>query len=141
MEAILEPNNVHIVVVDDDLIIQMLHKRLVQKEGLHEAPIGCNNGQSALTFLVDRFTGDSVFVVLLDINMPIMNGWELLDKLHEKDVDNRNIIVVMVTSSVDPVDKIKAQNYQNVVGFIEKPLNPSSIKQIKEIPQVAKLLA
>ncbi len=118
----------------------MLHKRLVQKEGLHPSPQSCDNGESALKLMGNTCTVDSKCILLLDINMPVMNGWELLDKLHEHDDTSRKIVVVMVTSSVDPVDRIKAQKYQNVVGFVEKPLSPLIIKKIKEIPQVAELL-
>lgn len=138
-EANLEASNIQVLIVDDDLIIQLLHKRLVQKEGLHVSPEACDNGESALKLMDSKCTEDAICVVLLDINMPVMNGWEFLEKIHQNEEFSRKIIVVMVTSSVDPVDKIKAQNYQNVVGFVEKPLNPSSIKQIKEIPQVASL--
>ena len=62
-----------------------------------------------------------VFLIVLDINMPVMNGWEFLDKLNTIAIKPL-VKVIIVTSSIDSSDKDKAKEYDQVFEFMEKPL-------------------
>jgi CheY-like chemotaxis protein len=62
-----------------------------------------------------------IHFVVLDINMPVMDGWGLLDII-EADFDKK-IEIIMVTSSVDQGDKDKAASYSKIIDFLEKPFS------------------
>jgi CheY-like chemotaxis protein len=68
--------------------------------------------------------------------MPILNGWEFLDSIQRERFAN-HLYVVILTSSVDSSDKVKAKNYSQVIGFLEKPLRAESCDFIKKIPAIA----
>lgn len=63
--------------------------------------------------------------------MPVMDGWGLLDRIHQGHFESE-IKVVMVTSSVDRADKEKAAFYPMIIDFVEKPLNKEKLQQLKE---------
>ena len=65
-----------------------------------------------------------------------MNGWQFLNKMEELGRD-KNIFVIMVTSSIDRYDKEIAENYKSVIGFIEKPITTENCLQIKDLTQLA----
>lgn len=70
-------------------------------------------------------------LLLLDINMPQMNGWEVVDILAACDPKiTRNLTIFMLSSSIDPRDKRKAAEAQNVAGFLERPLTAEMIKEL-----------
>ncbi|MFV8326078.1 response regulator [Flavobacterium sp. ZS1P14] len=119
-----------IAVVDDDTIILFLHKKIIQKEKLEEAPHTFNSAKKALDFF-DTLPDDAKPILLfLDINMPVMNGWDLLEVIHQ-DGFKKEIHVVMVTSSVDASDKEKAFSYSKVIDFVEKPLDDQVLQRLK----------
>ncbi len=68
-------------------------------------------------------------VIFLDLNMPIMNGWEFLDELKKMDLKKR-IGVYIVSSSIDKVDEEKSKKYDMVIDFISKPLTTNKLQQL-----------
>jgi CheY-like chemotaxis protein len=117
----------NVVVVDDDEIILFLHSKIIQAVGLHDSPKTFNSAVKVLEFF-DTLSNDVDPVLLfLDINMPVMDGWGLLDIIHREDFDKK-IEVIMVTSSVDQRDKDKATSYSKIINFVEKPLNKASLR-------------
>ncbi len=67
--------------------------------------------------------GDNPNFILLDINMPGMNGWEFLDGLQQSEISSSKLpIIYMLSSSLDPEDEAKARKSALVKGFISKPL-------------------
>lgn len=120
----------NVVVVDDDEIILFLHSKIIQVVGLHKSPKTFNSALKALDFF-DSLSDDATPILLfLDINMPVMDGWGLLDVIHQEDFDKR-IHVVMVTSSVDQADKEKAALYDKVIDFVEKPFSKANLEKLK----------
>jgi len=70
-------------------------------------------------------------LIFLDINMPAMNGWEFLDKLKELKTDKEpEIIIIMLTTSINPDDKLKAEKIPLVAGFENKPLTSEIIENV-----------
>jgi CheY-like chemotaxis protein len=67
-------------------------------------------------------------LILLDINMPIMNGWEFMESCKENNFD---IPIFLLTSSIDNSDKLKAKEYSMVRQFHSKPINNEIIESIK----------
>lgn len=66
-------------------------------------------------------------VVFLDINMPVMDGWEFLEDLSSKEI---NIPIYMLTSSIDKNDNEKSKKYSTVIGFLNKPLKQEKLESI-----------
>lgn len=71
-------------------------------------------------------------VLLLDINMPKMNGFEFLQKMREEGL-SKKVQVIMYTSSVNPEDKKTSSGYDNVIGFMEKPFSAQAYGKILEM--------
>ena len=65
--------------------------------------------------------------------MPGMNGWEFLEAYSQlSDQQRGHIVVMMLTTSLNPDDKLRADNYQGVNGFLSKPLTKDLLKEILE---------
>ncbi len=68
-------------------------------------------------------------VILLDINMPILDGWQFLDGIITIKVIKK-ITIFIVTSSIDPRDKEKAKSYSNVKNFVVKPITQDKLNDL-----------
>ncbi|MCO5949972.1 response regulator [Mucilaginibacter sp. RT5R15] len=68
-------------------------------------------------------------VILLDLNMPVMDGWEFLDEF-TKVPPAKKIIIYIVTSSIDPADVEKAKQYEAISQYIVKPVTVDNLKEI-----------
>lgn len=122
--------NTDIVIIDDDAVVLFLHKILVEKSPL-PSPLHCfDNCIEAFSYIRNRETRDPI-LVLLDINMPNMNGWDFLDKITSEGCDE-NIYVAMVTSSINTSDRKKAGNYSQVIDYLEKPLSKEACEQLHD---------
>ncbi|WP_192349084.1 response regulator [Algoriphagus sp. Y33] len=115
-----------IFLVDDDPINNLINKRLLGKVDLAENIVEFLEGAEALVKLNDIDPTQSI-LIFLDINMPVLNGWEFLDRYQELYSDRSDKIVIL-SSSIDYQDRLKAKEYQAVSGFLEKPLTLEKIK-------------
>src|SRR5664279_5216024 len=101
-----------VLIVDDDNIIVMVHRKMILKSNFHANPLSFHNGKEALDYILDNHESNKTYCILLDINMPLMNGWEFLDAINLHKIKGR-ILVFMATSSVNNFDKEQAKKYQN----------------------------
>ena len=105
-----------VVIVDDDSVVLFLHKVLIDRSIL-PSPVGSfKNGKEALEHISADGIYETPYLVLLDINMPVMNGWEFLDEIQNKDYKD-NIYVAMVTSSINTNDIEHASKYPQVIDY------------------------
>jgi CheY-like chemotaxis protein len=74
----------------------------------------------------------NIYLIFLDINMPVMNGWEFLEYLTRESVAHVNVI--MVSSSVNSSDLDKAKQFKEVVDFWEKPVTHVSFRNFMKSP-------
>ena len=109
-----------ILSIDDSDADQYLNKLRIE-EAEPDAEIRCaGDGEQALAIL--REPGYSPDLILLDINMPRMDGFEFLEAYSEEFGTNTNSVIVMLTSSSQEEDRVRAAAYPFVKGFYLKPL-------------------
>lgn len=122
------------LIVDDDPIILILHKRLLKKLDLvqEDQIYSCNSGLTCLKLLSKNPAEFEDTLILLDINMPGMNGWQFIKDL-EMLKGLEKIKVVMVSSSIDESDKEKTKNHGLVMGYLEKPISLESLQEQLDI--------
>ncbi len=118
-----------VLIVDDDKVICFLVNKIVKKAGLGKTTI-FHNGRTALDYLLSNNTKKNNFIILLDINMPVMNGWEFLEALNTHEVES-NIHVAILTSSISESDKTQANNFTRVFDFLSKPLRQGQIDDFR----------
>jgi response regulator of citrate/malate metabolism len=118
-----------ILLVDDDRIIQLIHKSMLNKIRPDLDLHLCFDGTEVLSFLEMQTEATQSYLILLDINMPKMNAWELLTTL-ETQYPNVDYSVVIVTSSVDFDDQEKAKKFCKVISFLIKPVAKSTFERL-----------
>ena len=128
-----------VLIVDDDEVVLFIHELIIKKSGLSEIPINFKNGQVAMDFLNDHHIKEKQFLIFLDINMPVMNGWCFLDTIQHCSYREK-INVIIVTSSIDQIDRRKAKEYPQVIDYIEKPFSMEACLRIKQLPEIEHLL-
>ena len=118
-----------IILVDDDPIVILLQKKLMEKAGISHKIISFNNGEDVLEFLAEKESG-SKYLMFLDINMPGLSGWEVLDKLEGMDIPF-DLRVIIITSSIEDADRFKAKSYDRIVDFWVKPFSLQDFSGLK----------
>lgn len=120
-----------VFIIDDDSIHQRIAQIMIEKHNLFDSYKSYTEAQHALNFLKESKNDPDALpdVILLDLNMPLMDGWDFLDVFEELHKSlKKKIRIYIVTSSVDERDKQRSQAYSTVSGFISKPLSPEVIR-------------
>jgi CheY-like chemotaxis protein len=133
--------SVSVLLVDDDEINNFISIKLIKKALLNTEIMACLNGKFAIDQLVDIQRNNPEKLpdyILLDINMPIMNGWEFLDEYKRLNIDPAGKCkIFIISSSVFSNDINKARSYPLVKDFISKPLNVDKIKELFKVEDPA----
>ena len=122
----------NILVVDDDTIANFLIERIVQSTGMARNISKALNGKEALKIFHNHINEAAPLpeVVLLDLNMPIMNGFEFLQAYNELEFEDKgDTLIILVTSSNNPVDMQRAKEF-GVKYYLTKPINAETIRGI-----------
>lgn len=133
-------NNLRILLVDDDEHDNFFHKRAISKSGLDSEVYVCFSGLDALDYLQNKGNYTSLSseqckpdLIILDINMPHLNGWEFLEAyaaLPDETVEKSSVIIIMLSTSSNPDTMRKALNTPYVADFIEKPLRAETVLEL-----------
>ena len=130
---------IQILLVDDDPSVLFLHELILGESGWAGYLHKFQGAKEALAFMTENTADRTPTLIFLDINMPGMTGWDMLSAM-QRDEFGDEVLVVMVTSSINAADKTKALAFQRVIHFIEKPLTLEGCGQIKNHPRVQHLL-
>ena len=131
--------SVIVLIVDDDDGVRFFHKISVSHSNVPTDCLTFKNGQEAMDYLNGRRNENNTYLVLLDINMPHITGWDFLDAIKNENYSSR-LNVVMVSSSVDPADRERAKTYKMVLKIVEKPISDEECKALFNFPPVAPFL-
>jgi CheY-like chemotaxis protein len=129
-----------LLLIDDDTATNYLNSKIVKQVDCADYIKVATSGQQALDYLSNSGTyavnGD-VYprpdLIFLDLNMPAMNGWEFLERYRQlPDTQKGRIIMVMLTTSLNPEDQTKAHKTSEIKGFMNKPLTREMLVSILE---------
>jgi CheY-like chemotaxis protein len=118
-------------IIDDDLIFRMIVSKTINKMDSSLVINQCENGAIGLNMLKEQSDANYKIIVLLDINMPVIDGWSFLEQIEKSDFYNiHHLFIYIVSSSTDESDILKAQQYGFVKGFLHKPITSEDINRI-----------
>jgi len=129
----------NVLLIDDDDAVNFINSIVIERAGITDHIEVAINGKQALEFLQrhDDFEKEYEInnhlptLILLDINMPIMDGWDFVEAYRQLELDKKeNCTIVMLTTSINPDDKIRAESIKEIAGFQVKPLNKEGINAI-----------
>ena len=120
-----------VYIVDDDPIIRFLAEKMMKNVDNSLTFVHCENGKIGLNKLKGYQGKFSDCIVLLDLNMPLLNGWGFLDGINSEYLkDYQSISFYILSSSTDKGDIEKAKQYSLVKRFYHKPLSTADITEI-----------
>lgn len=124
-----------IMLVDDNPDDNFIHERVIRQADCADCIVVKENGQDALDFLRSKTLHPEAHpeLIILDINMPGMNGWEFLEEYHQLSADLKSrAVLLMLTTSNNPDDYKKASGNGNIAAFKIKPLSRKMLGEILE---------
>ncbi|AOZ98160.1 MULTISPECIES: response regulator [Flavobacterium] len=125
-----------ILCVDDDPITLMLCKKVISKASFSNTIITAKNGEEALEYfnsiINKEATKELPQLIFLDLNMPIMDGWEFLDNFStDKYAEVNSTKIVVLSSTIDPEDHEKSKKYPMVIDFLSKPITTNMLTYLE----------
>ena len=123
-----------ILLVDDDDTTNYLNQTLLRRMAVSDAVLVAGNGQEALDLLhrhcASAASSACPVLVLLDMKMPLMNGFEFLQAYAQRPVrENPTVVIIMLTTSLNPKDVAQMQGLP-IAGYLTKPLTRDKINQL-----------
>ena len=131
-----------ILCVDDDPITLMLCKMVISKSSFSKEIITAQNGEEALNYFDNlklNNLGEKInnypTLVFLDLNMPVMDGWDFLDHFSKEEYTSffKDTKVIVLSSTIDPADINKSKTYPMVIDFISKPITKEVLENLKDL--------
>ena len=130
----MKPVN-RILLVDDDSVTNMMHRRVIERSGRAKVIDVVTDGQEALDLLRSDLAAGRQLpeLIFLDINMPGMGGFEFLEHYANLQIDpDAQLIIVMLSTSLLEADHARAQADPNVHSFCDKPLRVEKLLELIE---------
>ncbi len=126
-----------VMLIDDNEIDNLINQKMIEAADISEHIYTHTGARSAIEFLknlekIDKETKDVLpDVIFLDIDMPLMDGFQFLDEFNKLGDDTRNKCkIVMLTSSINPQDVNKSKKYTYVKKYINKPLTQENLTNL-----------
>lgn len=124
-----------VIIIDDDEIVILIQKKMIMNSSFYDKPLSFKNGKLGLDYILSNKKKDTIYFIFLDINMPVMNGWEFLEAINQSAVANQ-VLIAVVTSSANDADKQKAYQYKQVLRYVEKPINTQKLRELKQLKEL-----
>lgn len=128
-----------VLLVDDDISTNFIHRRIVENAKINVNVTEITSAKEALDYLTDSGKYEDsdrapkAGIVFLDINMPGMNGWDFIAEYKKLDEKHKaRIVVVMLTTSLNPDDEQHAANVKEIATYLHKPLNLEAFAKIAD---------
>jgi CheY-like chemotaxis protein len=124
-----------ICIIDDDKLYQFTIQKTIEKTQKVAQIISFPNGSEAIIFFKNHLSQPDKLpeIILLDINMPVMDGWQFLNEyLSLENQITKKAIIYIVTSSIDNADKLKVKSLEGVKDFVVKPISKDRLAEILE---------
>jgi two-component system, chemotaxis family, chemotaxis protein CheY len=128
-----------IALVDDDKIFQLTTAKIIRSLSPTNSILQFENGEDALKHLRDNaHTPENLpDYIFLDINMPYVDGWMFLaDYATLKATLQKDIAIIMISSSIDPRDIKRAKNNSDVRDYVSKPVTPDLVRSLLQAATV-----
>jgi len=125
-----------VMLVDDNEIDNLINQKMIEAANIAEHIFTHTGAKSAMEFLknmerldvTERVLPDVIF---LDIDMPLMDGFQFLDEFEKLSDETRNKCkIVMLTSSINPQDMSKSKKYSYVKQYLNKPLSQDTLDKM-----------
>ena len=135
----MNKSNLHVLLVDDDEATIFIYKWLLDKKNVADWIQVADNGRQAIDYILKCYEHPDPLgysklpdLILLDINMPIMDGWEFLERFAElpKEITEKPIIICMLTTLDVEAAKTKLVNSKFIAGISSKPLTSQALDKI-----------
>lgn len=124
-----------VLCIDDDPITLMICSIIMQKTNFCKQMDEAANGADGLQYFEDILSTPGAIapeLILLDINMPVLNGWDFLNQYTEKYKANfPDCKIIILTSSINPGDRQLAEQNAHVVDFLVKPVTMTGMETLK----------
>jgi CheY-like chemotaxis protein len=132
-----DPKYSSVMLIDDNEIDNLINQKMIEAANISERIYTHTGAKSAIEFLKNMEQLDDIAtqvlpeVIFLDIDMPLMDGFQFLDEFEKLSPNTRNKCkIVMLTSSINPQDMNRSKEYSYVKKYINKPLNQESLEQL-----------
>lgn len=121
-----------VLIIDDDMVYQLIMKKMMEKVSADVTIETCQNGALGLEALAR--CGDALpDVIFLDINMPVMDGWQVLAGIAQHyPALPQTTRIYMISTSLDARDKERALSHPEVREYIYKPISADKIREVLE---------
>ena len=126
-----------LTLVDDDDIFVFLTTKIIEQTNLVDLIKGFGNGLDAINFLKENKNNVDALpdIILLDLNMPIMNGWQFLEEYNKLNPTiGKKITIYIYSSSISPDDITRAKTISEVSDYIIKPITKDKLIDLRKKP-------
>lgn len=122
-------------IIDDDKLYVSLIKMIIKKNNLAKELIVFENGQKAFDYfkaVFDNHDAQLPEIILLDLNMPVMNGWEFLEAIdaYAHKFLEKGVKLNIVSSTINPLEVKKAKSHSIVTDFLTKPISKEAMRAV-----------
>lgn len=126
----------NVLLVDDDRIFNLLSSKALERMGVVNEIHVAVNGKEAIDLINNYFQGTKTLpdIILLDLNMPIMDGFEFIEAFKRLNVNGKESVkIIVVTSSQDPQDMQRVRS-MGVANYLTKPITESDLLKVITAP-------